>query len=232
MLKATTSWVLTQIPMIKIIKYWLVGLSAMFLDWDGLVGADIRNGVDQLSMYWPRVFVSAGVIGALIFMCRRAPNRGWMLPLILIGTSVGGLMLPDLLTGGQRSIAARYFLGVYIAFQIAVAYLFSVKLIKRSIIWKIIFGIVIMMQIMSCGTILQSAIWWNKDVNILAVVEEINRSDKPFIITESGGVNPGTLIAMSYRVKPETLLQLADLENIPEVPKGYSDVFIFTTTVN
>jgi uncharacterized membrane protein len=233
MLQATTGWVLIPLPKLTIIKHWLVGLSAMFLDWDGFAFADITNGTDRFISNGPRLLVVSCAIGAIGFLCRKAPARAWVFLLALIGTSVGFLMLPDLISGGQRSISARYFLGVYVAIQIAVAYLFSVKIFSqvgiRSTIWKLMLGLVMTLQIASCTTILQSHVWWNKNVNIYAVTQAINRSAQPLVLTESGGMNPGTLIAMSYAIKPGVTLQLVDLNNIPPIPTGFSDVFIFTT---
>jgi uncharacterized membrane protein len=234
MLQATTGWVLIPLPKVTIVKHWLVGLSAMFLDWDGFAFADITNGTDRWISNGPRLLVVGFAIGAIGFLCRKAPARAWVFLLTLIGTSVGFLMLPDLISGGQRSISARYFLGVYVAIQIAVAYLFSVKIFGqvgiRSTIWKLMLGLVMTLQIASCTTILQSHVWWNKNVNIYAVTQTINRSLKPLVLTESGGMNPGTLIAMSYAIKPGVTLQLVDLSNIPPIPAGFSDIFIFTTT--
>jgi uncharacterized membrane protein len=233
MLWANTGWVLRPLPKLTIIKHWLVGLSAMFLDWDGWVDADIRNGTDQWISYFPRLLVVAGVIGAIVFLCRKAPPRAWVFLMVLISTFVGFLMLPDLITGGRRSVAARYFLGVYVAMQIAVAYLFSDKIFSgigiRQLIWKLMLGLLIALQIASCGTIVQSQVWWNKSLNIFAVTQMINRSPHPLVITESGGMNPGTLIAMSYIIKPGVKLQLADAQKIPAIPPGFSDVYIFTT---
>jgi uncharacterized membrane protein len=233
MLKATTGWVLIPLPKLTIVKHWLVGLSAMFLDWDGWMFADITNGTDMWESYLPRLLIVSFAIGAIGFLCRTAPARAWLFLISLIGTFVGFLMLPDLITGGQRSISARYFLGVYVALQIAMAYLFSRKIQfnngLRQSIWKLMLGLLIALQIASCGTIVQSQVWWNKNVNIFAVTQMINRSPHPLVITESGGMNPGTLIAMSYAIKPGVKLQLADAQKIPAIPPGFSDVYIFTT---
>jgi hypothetical protein len=73
-------------------------------------------------------------------------------------------------------------------------------------------------------------VWWNKNVNIFAAMQTINRSAKPYVITESGGMNPGTLVAMSYGVRSGVPLQLADLKAIPPIPDGFSDVFVFSTS--
>lgn len=233
MLKATTGWVLSPMPKLKIVKHWLVGWSAMFLDWDGLVAAAIRNGTDQWTMYGPRIIIVIGVLAALVYLCRRAqPAAAWFL-MLFIGTTVGGLMVPDLVTGGQRSISARYFLGVYVAMQMAVAYWFAMKLESRSRLRQQIalgmLGLLFGLQILSCNTILQSSVWWNKNVNIFAAMQVINRSAKPYVIAEPEGMNPGTLVAMSYGVKSEVPLQLTDLKAIPAIPNGFSDVFIFST---
>ena len=88
----------------------------------------------------------------------------------------------------------------------------------------------------SCVLMTQAESWWPKqwDVALPEIAEIINQSDVPLVITE-GDIR---LFSLSHHLKPETrYLPLVNpnytppeyehLWHIPEVPDGYSDVFIF-----
>lgn len=229
MLKANTGWVTEAIPRHHVIKQWLVGFSSTFFDWDSLSLVNTLKGTDAWTDYLPQLFVVLGLVAALAYAIRQAePAAGRML-LCLVASPVICLMLPDILFGGQRSAAPRYWLAAYCALQIAVAYVFSLKLSQQKARpWKVLLLAIFTVQALSCVRIVQAPTWWNKHFyNFPAVAEVINAAPNALVISDPTGANPGCIIALSHLVRPGVDLQLVTPPEIPSLPEGYDTVFFF-----
>ena len=72
-------------------------------------------------------------------------------------------------------------------------------------------------------------VWWNKasSRNIPEVARIINRSSRPLVVSDSSGLNPGNVISLSHLLDPEVRLRLVIDSELPTIPDGFSDVFLF-----
>jgi uncharacterized membrane protein len=73
--------------------------------------------------------------------------------------------------------------------------------------------------------------WWNKlpDINkhYPQIAKIINQTPQPLLITDAHPIHLGTL---SYLLDSKVQLQLVTDTNIPDIPKNFSDVFLFSTS--
>ncbi|MBE9030318.1 glycosyltransferase family 39 protein [filamentous cyanobacterium LEGE 11480] len=229
-LQGNTAWAFSSVSKGFLVKKWLITYSATFVDWDGWILAKPNSLIN----YAPKGIVVLVLIAAFYFLCRNTQKRIWLLLVALIAPFIGGLMLPDLILGGQRSIASRYFLGVFIALQIAIAYLFSVKIFahnaKRPNLWKSGLMLMLVLQIISCNSIIHSQVWWTKFYNLVSVANIINRVENTLVISDTQlGANLGSLIALSNQIKPGVKLQLVNSSNPPLLPLGFKQVLLVST---
>ena len=77
------------------------------------------------------------------------------------------LIIPDLISGGQRSTIPRYLIPAYLGIQLSMAYLLATKLTKftnkiEHKFWQIATVLLISLGIISCGISSQAETWWNK----------------------------------------------------------------------
>jgi uncharacterized membrane protein len=143
------------------------------------------------------------------------------------------LILPDLIWGGRRSISSRYFIPCYIGIQLAVAYLLTTHLLGTGVskqkFWQGIMAVLISLGLVSCTISSQAYTWWNKVVGYYnpQMAKIINQATHPLVISNTSDVNTGDIISLSYLLDSKTQLQLVVDPNIPNIPDGFRDVFLF-----
>ena len=226
------TWTSVPLPLDVLLKTWGLHLNRAFL----LTIGDY--GFDHWLTYVSLPLLLILVIYAFYVLCRQTPARIWVFVLTLTGSVAVPLMLADLILGGQRSTASRYLMPAYLGMQLAVAYLLATKLlsgdrVKRSM-WQGIAAIVFAVGVAACVINTQSETVWTKVVNynMPTVARIINASPQPLVVSHSGNINFGSIFSLSYLVNPNTQFQLADgsqnqeSENPPQIPEGYSDVFL------
>ncbi|MGF1492358.1 MAG: hypothetical protein ACFBSC_07880 [Microcoleaceae cyanobacterium] len=198
----------------------------------GRIFFDVNQGT---SLWNPTLYlILALVIYALYILICRSPIRVWLFVLTLIGTTGLGLMLPDLIWGGQRSAIARYAIPCYLGIQIAVAHLLTIKLASsKPKRWQWITLILLLTGILSCAINSQHQVWWNKSPNKSrynpALARIVNQSDtdsnhRPLIISDE---EPGRIISFSHLLNPEVQVQFVLEPNIPQLPPVNSSSRIF-----
>jgi uncharacterized membrane protein len=218
--KASAGWVAISLPLATSFKMWMLNLTRVFYDTDlNLFTADAAINwlviipVILLEMY------------AIYFLIKKAPRSAWLFVLsLLIGTSLP-LLVPDILSGGQRSTVTRYLLPFFLCLQIAVAYLITSLLTtaKRSyqFVGITLSTILAIAGIVSCGVHSQSNTWWNKIMSYHhpQIAEILNSSDRPILITDSYGYNPANLVSLSYLLSESvTLLPIREFGIAREMP--------------
>ncbi|NER51394.1 MAG: hypothetical protein F6J92_32960 [Symploca sp. SIO1A3] len=222
-LKMTTNWTNEQLPIGSLIIAWASNLSSMFID----------LGLERYSLpsYLIYLTILALVIYAVYVLCRQTPQRIWLLIVTLITVTPLALILPDLISGGQRSASARYFIPCYLGIQLAVAYLFASKLreSQRKRIWHGIAAVVLTCGVISCAISAQAQVWWNKVVGAgnPQIAQVINQTSEPLIISNVDSTNPANLISLSYLLDPQVKFQLVIDPNIPQIPAKFSNIFLF-----
>ena len=185
------------------------------------------------------VLVLILVCYSIYFICHHTAWKVWLFDLILIGSVVLPLLLADLIIGGSRSTIYRYLITSLLGIQIAMAYLLANRLTSsyakkwQQKLWQLIAIALISGGIVSCGISSQAVIWWNKDNSYNPdFANIINQAARPLVITDDRTkINQftvtGDIMSLSYMLQPKVKLQLVVEPNIPKIPSGFSDIFLF-----
>ncbi|NEO99687.1 MAG: hypothetical protein F6K58_13610 [Symploca sp. SIO2E9] len=220
----STSWTSESIPILSLVKIWILNLTRAFLD----VEFDISNPLTYLIL---PIVILVGY--SIYYLCRTSPQRVWLFLLLLIGLTAAVLVLPDLILGGRRSTPPRLLMPTYLGIQIAVAYLFADQISKGSLsnrgqkIWSIMMVLILTIGIISDLNYLQAKTWWNKykSNDNFEITKIINNTNKPLIISDNYSV--GDALSLSYYLDPKVKLQFMRTPQLPRKINGYSDVFVF-----
>ncbi|NES20530.1 MAG: hypothetical protein F6K41_16760 [Symploca sp. SIO3E6] len=222
-LKMTTNWTKEPLPIGSLMVAWGSNASRLFID----LGLE-KNAFSSYLVY---LTILALVIYAVYFLCRQTPRRVWLLIVTLITVTPIALILPDLISGGQRSASARYFVPCYLGIQLAVAFLFASKLRESQSkrIWHSITAVVLTCGVVSCAISSQGQVWWNKVVGAdnPQIAQVINQASEPLIISNVDSTNPANIIALSYLLDQRVKFQLVIDPNIPQIPVKFSNIFLF-----
>ena len=232
-------------------KWWGRNLSHLFVDLDPSYNFFDALGRDDPFLI-PLILLLVGY--AIYFLCRQTPRPVWSFVLILLGATSLPLVLPDILSGGWRSLVARYFTPGYLCIQLAVAYLLASQLSRLSAPtwhrrgWQLIFVLLVTGGVVSCFQINQADAWWNKHVNYYYPqgAKIINRSERPLIVSDTKLI--GDVLALSYLLDPKVKFQLWTkealsktdiLKTAPFIESGatqnntnYSNIFLFNPSGN
>lgn len=228
-LGATTSWTAISSTLLNYVQALTFNFSRSFVDFNSKFG-DLYAYVLAIP-----ILILQGY--AVYVVCRTAPKRVWWFILTFVGSTALMLGLPDLLWGGQRLTVIRYPIACYVGLQLAVVYLLSTYLTKPQS-WKpkfakLVFSLLILLGVLSCGVYSQSNTWWNKDVNsnYHQLADLINASDRPLIIADSYSYYPVSVVSLSYLLKPDTQLLLLPSVGksfaVKALPEGVQTIFLF-----
>ena len=182
---------------------------------------------------------------ALYFLCRTTTKRVWLFIVTLIGSTAIPLLLPDLILGENRAVNPRYLTPSYLGIELAVAYLFATKptfssvKIWRHKLWQIAMITLISCGVLSCGINSQAESAWIKIFNTTnpQIARIINQRPQPLLISDA---DTADLLSLSHLLNPKVKLLLkpkcytcnltlqSDVKPyLPEIPDGFSDVFLF-----
>ncbi|HIK28815.1 MAG: glycosyltransferase family 39 protein [Oscillatoriaceae bacterium SKW80] len=230
------NWVAREIPFFTLFKRWLLNLSAIFFDMQVIYNErlfDVEAGQDG-NIFATVNFLIYLIVPILIlvgyavyFVCRQTTGRIWLSLITLIVVPAMAMVLPDIISGGQRSGIARYLIPSYLGIQIAVAYLLAVKITGQRLVWRVVAIAIFTAGIISCIVSGQAETWWNKYscyYNI-RVAKIINQTPRPLVISSSERVS--RLVSLSYKLNPHTNLLLVENGNLPKISEKFSDVFLF-----
>lgn len=230
------SWTALPAPIAIVLKKWGLNLERGFLLTPGDFNFDI------LLVYLTLPLLILLVIYALYVICRRSPTRVWWFVLTLIGSTALLLALPDLILGGQRSVATRYFVPCYLGIQLAVAYLFAYQLAAKKRwkrrFWQGVIAIVLLSGIVSDAITSPADTSWNKVIsyNNRSIAQIVNQSERPLLISSSFGINFGTVLSLSHLLDPKVNLQLVegstspDYQHVPQLASGFNPVYLLNVT--
>lgn len=238
-----TNWAIRdRLGIGALVKLWLHHSSVSFLDWGALQFPKPISLTLSLLGWAIRLLL----VYAFYILCRKAPLRVSAFVVTLTAIPFLGLTLPDLISGGSRTTAFRYFVPVYLGLNLALTYLFTQKLetappesVLRQRLWRGATIALVSCGVLSCVLIAQSDRWWSKMIsnNNPAVAQIINQAERPLVISDASS---GDLFSLSYYLDPKVKLlirpqcytchinrDLADVPFTPEIPSGYSDVFYY-----
>lgn len=231
-------WVANKINILTLLTRLAINITSIFFDvqigtkerlFDVISGKDnLQFGMDNLWLY--TIVPALILVGySLKFLCKNTPQSIWLFILILILSTATPLVFKDLISGGQRSSIARYLIPCYVGIQLAIAYLLSNKITSKNInqqkLWQIITMILISGGVFSCAISSQSETWWNKYSSYYnpQVANIINQATQPLIVSS----NAIRLTSLSYLLENKVKLQVVPGENLPKIPDGFSEIFLF-----
>ena len=130
----------------------------------------------------------------------------------------------------------------YLGIPLAVAYLLATQIaspatnLRQQKIWQLVLIVIITGSILSCAVSSQAEFWWNKSPDkhrynpqVAAIV---NSATQPLLISDNSTAISSSfacrILALSYLLSPKVKLQLVVAPNIPQIPDGFSDVFVFS----
>ena len=222
LLEDRTSWTNYSQPFINLLSAWELHLNSIVWDFHPQINWAIAPRITPVFLTF--------IILTLVTIYRYTRSHIYLLITCLIIVPTLGLILPDLIQGGQKSTMTRYFIPSLLGIQVCLAYwlgkdnLFSRKIRLRILSLLVIFGIV------SCTISSQANTWWNKVVGYHnpVIAQSINQYEKPLIISNNRDINLGNLISLSYLLEDKVRLLLTTTENIPKVKHdGFSEVLIW-----
>jgi len=226
--RLSLSWISSLKPLILI-------TCRIFIDthWAGGI---IKLGSSGIATDLIRLVVAGilllAIAHSIYLLCRSTPKRIWLFILTAIGITVIALIA----VGG---VADRYLVPYILEIQLAIAYLFTVKILvatnsRKKQLWQLSLIAIISSEIISCAVSSQSQLWWNKYPSSTkynpVVASIVNQAKKPLVISHGGNNLTGKILSFSYLLKPEVQLLLAVKPEQIKIPDGFSDVFLYRAT--
>ncbi|PIG91474.1 glycosyltransferase family 39 protein [Gloeocapsopsis sp. IPPAS B-1203] len=235
-------WTARTIGVDTLIKRWLLNFNALFFDikfgYNKVRFFDIENGNDifQFSFSEPLLYLIPLVIVLVLYsfyvLCRNTPLSCWLFIWTLVIIPASSLLIPDLVSGGQRSSIARYLFPSYLGIQLAVAYLFANRFTTsfqhwQQKAWRLILVIVLSGGILSCIIINQAETWWNKYSSYYnpEVANIINQTNQPLVISSQKRVS--RITSLSYELDTKVSILLVSETEISTDISQFSDIFLF-----
>lgn len=234
----TTAHLTAKAPLSAFLKAWIGRTGYVFLD---LVPYSPNSGRSiAVVMQYALGLVVLGLLGYSIYNLIQSSDRSICLFVLtlIVGTWLP-LLLVDLSLGGTRSIVNRYLIPCFLGFQLSIAYLLATRMRGKSIQqrswWRSATVFLISCGFVSCLISSQAVMWWNKGANFYVpeLAQMINQSNKPLLISDDRTEQKplynttGDIVSLSYRLEPKVRLQLVVAPNVPQVPQGFSDIFVF-----
>lgn len=177
---------------------------------------------------------------AIYFICRKTQKTVWLFILTLFGVTALALLLPDIISGGNRSTQSRYLIPCYLSIQLAVAYLLATQItfipvkIKRQKLWQLVTIILLSSGVLSSALISQAEVTWNRQKNgyDYQIAHTINQASRPLLVVSNYGNPPydpnvNYLFSFNYLLDSKVRFLLVAERNLPKIPAGFSDVFLY-----
>lgn len=179
------------------------------------------------------ILVSLAIF-SIYFVCRHTSKKVWLFILTLIGVTALTLGLPDLILGGRRSVRTRYLMPCYLGIQLSVAYLLATQMansLRWRKFWQIVMLLLILGGVISGVISSQAQSAWSKNMSITkhypAMAQIINKAEEPLVVSD---VTATSVLSLSYLLNPNVKLQLVLPPNIPNISRGFTEVFLFDTS--
>ncbi|MEM9264247.1 MAG: glycosyltransferase family 39 protein [Cyanobacteria bacterium P01_F01_bin.13] len=223
-LDSATEWTSFRRPLEQLVKFWGLHLSSTVID----LGLPLENLYTYLV---PPIVLLVLVVALWQLLLVTSPTIMAFGILSLMVPALG-LILPDLIDGGQLSVSTRYFMPSLLMVTLILAgWLRQLVLSDRSIYRFWGQGIVVLLLVagLASGTVSAASFtWWNKYINYHSNImgDVIRKTESPLVIARLNGTGLGDMLSLSYAVDPETSFLLFKPGQLPEIPTGYSDYFM------
>ncbi|MDJ0679552.1 MAG: glycosyltransferase family 39 protein [Xenococcaceae cyanobacterium MO_167.B52] len=221
-LQSKTSWTNISKPLIQLIVSWSLHLSSIAIDFHPLI--------NLLILPITATVVLIFTIISIVFLYSHTQSRVYLFIICSIMIPALGLIIPDLIQGGQKSVITRYFIPSILGIQMSIAYWLGKNKFFLNKLRLENFILLIMVGIISCSISAQENTWWNKTVGYHnpQIAKIINLYDKPLVISSNQDINVGNIISLSYLLEDKVRLLLTTSDKIPLVKQdGFSEVLIW-----
>lgn len=221
-LQSNTYWTNSSRPLASLLSAWELHLNSIAWDFHPQINWLIAPRVTTIFLLFLGI--------SLTCLYQKTKPSTYLLIISLIAIPALGLILPDLIQGGQKSILTRYFMPSLLGVQLSIIYWLGRDKFVMSKIRLSIFSLLIVCGIVSCAISSQANAWWNKTINNNnpTIAQIINHYEKPLVISNNQGINVGNLISLSYLLEDKVRLLLTTTDNIPLVKQDdFSEVLVW-----
>ena len=216
-----TAWMARSVETLQLLEAWGQHLTHLFVD-----------PATVLSRWW--LLVLLPLFWALIRFCTRAPRPARWFPCLLIAIAVVTVLGPDLLTGGSRSLHARYTLPALLGVELAVAWVLAAAWERPSARRQtgaiLVLALLLVLGGWSDMRILHADTSWTKNFSAenAAIARLINAGDRPLVVASDQGVSAGELVSLAYGLRAGVALWGEPYEGNYDLPSGFGDLFVLT----
>jgi uncharacterized membrane protein len=218
---ASMAWSRTiVIPRIELLATLPINASRTLVD----IGPSVQGAGDVLLVG----LVSLLLVWALVELGRRGDARASVLVIGLVVVPVGLLLIPDLLSGGIRSVSGRYLTPAWLGGLMAVAWLLG-RAGPRRLARQAVLGVVLGAAMVSCAMTMGDETVWSQSISeeVPEAARLVAASSAPLVVANREAHYPGNLLAMALLLKPATKLQFAPLVGEYVLPEHSGDVYLF-----
>ena len=234
-----------------LIKAWVKGWNLTLLDFNldesgsrlGLIGLAALLGTN---LVWMAI--------ALWRFALRAETPAKQLCLAMVGVTAVVLILPDLILGGQRSGAFRYWLPAVVSIQLIMAFVLTRWLAQGPRRWgQVLLAGLLTMGLLSNGVMVMSWDWWSKsasnaNLELPALLREHGQRQASLAELSTEGIGDGAIaiqaqpplfvsdtffvyaMAASHGLPDTAQWLLVPQGDQPFVPSEYQDFYLFAPT--
>jgi uncharacterized membrane protein len=209
---------------------WISNTIRIFFDF---VSFDSSTPLIQLLPLIPSTLALLFLIGySIYYLIKNSQKEVWLFVLTLILTLALALALPDILLGGRRSGVARYLMPSFLGIQLAVAFLLSNKItsFRQQKLWRLVTVGLVSAGIISCITISQAEIWWNKgsisSEDVPKIASIIDRVPNQLIISDTDLIH---ILSLSHEINSNAQFLLLSKPNLLDITavSNFNNVFLF-----
>ncbi|MGD1855798.1 MAG: hypothetical protein ACFB2W_16280 [Leptolyngbyaceae cyanobacterium] len=223
-LDSATDWTSFRQPLGYLLKLWGLHLSSTVIDL-GLPLASLYTYVAPLLV----LILVLMALGQLLLVTSLSTMA---FCIVMLMVPALGLVLPDLINGGQLSVSTRYFMPSLLTITLILAGWIRQLLLSDRGFYRIwgqgILALLLAVGLVSGTLSAVSFTWWNKNidyhVNTMGTV--IRQTERPLVLSPLNATGLGSTISLSYAVAPDTAFVVFKPGRIPEIPAGYSDYFL------
>ncbi|MEX1315668.1 MAG: glycosyltransferase family 39 protein [Synechococcaceae cyanobacterium] len=149
----------------------------------------------------------------IIVLRRQGEPGAWSLLVLLLLCNGLAVALPDLLLGGRHSLVTRYLLPASVSVLLLVAAGLEVLLRSRQVrlVGLMLLALLVICESASCRAILSSDTWWSRySFDQPAIRDQLEGQPGRALRVVRSSSSAGEALALSQKLRPETLLFFAD----------------------
>ncbi len=192
---------------------------------------DIQLSLTQIWVYF-LLLILVLIAYSFYFLYRQGTEQQWWFIVTLIGATGLALVVPDLVSGGQRSTIGRYAIACHLGVDLALAYCLGTYLkfavnFNRKNLWKIIFVATFIISIFSSLMMHNATTWWNKYSSYYnqEVADIINQSEQPLVVGDVARI--ARTLSLSHHLEPETKFIFFNEQTALKIPETYTEIYVF-----